>query len=92
MIKNKIILVPIFTSFIIFSVLISLAYAINAINSNNAISINSTKSYKPTINNNSFYCDRNCLIFVSILLILMLIIFNIYIFFHRYEKSYKLIV
>ena len=78
MIKNKIILVPIFTSFIVFSFLISLVYAIRA--------------NKPTINNNSFYCDRNCLIFVSILLIFMLIIFNIYVFFHRYEKPYKLIV
>jgi hypothetical protein len=80
MIKNKIILVPIFTSFIVFSVLISLAYAINA------------KSYKRTINNSSLYCDINCLIFVSILLILILIIFNIYMVFNRYEKSYKLIV
>ena len=84
MIKNKIILVPIFTSFIVFSFLISLAYAIST--------INSSKSYKTSINNKSFYCDINCLIFVSILLILMLIIFNIYMVFHRYEKSYKLIV
>jgi uncharacterized membrane protein len=80
MIKNKIILVPIFTSFIVVSFLVSLTYAIR------------TNSYNPTINNNSFYCDRNCLIFISILLIFMLIIFNIYVFFHRYEKPYKLIV
>jgi uncharacterized protein HemY len=83
MIKNKIILVPLFTSFIVFSFLISLAYA---------ISINANRANKSIINSNSFYCNINCLIFVSILLIIMLIIFNIYMVFHRYEKSYKLIV
>jgi uncharacterized protein HemY len=82
MIKNKILLVPIFTSFIVLSFLISLAYAISTINNTNSI----------ISNNKSFYCDINCLIFVSILLIIMLIIFNIYMVFHRYEKSYKLIV
>ncbi len=83
MIKNKIILVPLLTSFIVFSFLISLAYA---------ISINSNRANKLIINNKSFYYDRNCLIFISILLIIMLIIFNIYMVFHRYEKSHKLIV
>ncbi len=74
MIKNKILIVPIISIFILLSLFISVAYGIN-----NDI-------------NKKVRCDNKCIIITSTLLIILLIIFNCYIFFNRYEKPIRFIV
>jgi hypothetical protein len=75
---NRIILVPLFTIFIILSFLISLSYGIN---------------YNPKIyNNTSSYLIKNVLIFISTVLIILLIVFNFIIFKNYTNKPFKLIV
>ena len=76
---SRIILIPIFTTFIVLSFLISLAYGINSPNFDDK---------------SSLFCIKNSFIIISTVLIILLTLFNSYILFTNinYEKPYKLIV
>ena len=78
---SRIILIPIFTTFIVLSFLISLAYGIK---------YNSNINEKST----SLLCIKNGFVIISTVLIILLTLFNSYILFSNinYEKPYKLIV
>jgi hypothetical protein len=74
---NKIILLPLFTIFIILSFLITISYGI---------------MINPKINNNpSSSFIKNILLFISTVLIILLISFNFFIL-KNYSKPLKLIV
>ena len=79
MYKTTKILIPIFTTFIVFSFLITLAYGI---------------SYSSNINEEplSFICIKKVFYIISTMLIILLTLFNFYILFNNYEKPNRLIV